>query len=514
MRAEPTFATQRSPDRYTDGPAVGKAIERWQGRRPTRWQQYQLDVALEHVDGPASPYAYDEIIAIVGRRCGKTVTAFGVPLVRALAGPVQLPNGRRLPFRGVHVAQNISAAQQRFGEDLVGPYRRRFSDDAWRSAVRFLQSNGSTRLVVDPRKTKLIDDAEKNGIASEIRVLAPTGNAARGAGVFHRTYDEELTYLLERGQELAEAGRPTMAELQGFGQTWHVSNIKKDTDQRHYLWHQREKGRAAVRADRRDGICYLEYSLPPGVDPNDEREWWRYYPALGDGIVGIQQLRRDREEFETMNRDGGAAFFAEYLGRWADENETGVAGWKAIQQSDFVAALTDLEQPEDADAVIGVDVDPFFRSATITAAVQAGDVLLLEVIDHRPGIEWVRDAVLELADGVVAIGVDAYGPGLSLLEELQRLPLIAEKLVVTKGQELYAACYGFEARLRDRTVKIRKSDYHERLTVAAAAAERTPGRQWQWERRVNPSQTPLMSATVAVWAYEHRPAPVPDSQIF
>ena len=512
MRAEPTFATQRSPDRYSDGPAVGKGIEHWQGRRPTTWQQYQLDVALERVDGPGSPFAYDEVIAIVGRRCGKTVTSFGVPLIRALAGPITLPNGRRLPFRGVHVAQNISAAQQRFAEDLVGPYRRRFADESWKGGVRDLRSNGNTRLVIDPRKSKMIDDAERRGIASELRVLAPTGNSARGAGVFHRTYDEELTYLLERGQELAEAGRPTMAELMGYAQTWHVSNIKRDTDHRYYLWHQREKGRAAVRADRRDGICYLEYSMPPGVDVDDEREWWRYYPALGDGIVGIQQLRRDREELEKL---GPGSFAAEYLGRWADENETGVAGWKAIQLADYVAALTDLEQPADVPAVVGVDVDPFFRSSTITAAVTlpTGDTLL-EVIDHRPGTEWVRDAVLELADGVTAIGVDDYGGGRALLDELERLPLVAEKLVTTRGTDLYAACYGFESRLRDRTVKIRRSDYHERLTTAAAAAERTVGRSWQWERRVNPSQTPLMSATLAVWALEHQPDPIPDSEIF
>jgi len=515
MRAEPTFATPRSPDRYSDGPAVGKGIEKWQGRRPTRWQQSQLDVALERVDGPGSPYAYDEVIAIVGRRCGKTVTAFGVPLVRALAGPVVLPNGRRLPFRGVHVAQNISMAQQRFAEDLVGPYRRRFTDEAWKGGVKDLRSNGNTRLLIDPRRLKLVDDAEKRGIASEIRVLAPTGNSARGAGVFHRTYDEELTYLLERGQELAEAGRPTMAELQGFAQTWHVSNIKKDTDQRFYLWHQREKGRAAVRADRRDGICYVEYSLPPGVDPDDEREWWRYYPALGDGIVNIKQLRRDKEEFETMNRDGGGAFFAEYLGRWPDENETGVAGWKAIQLGDYLEALTELEQPADVPAVIGVDVDPFYRSSTITACVQIPDgPALLEVLDHRPGTEWVRDAVLSFAGDVVAISVDDYGGGRALLDELERLPLVADKLVTTKGQDLYAACYAFEARLRDHSLKIRKSDYHERLTTAAAAAERTPGRSWQWERRVNPSQTPLMSATLALWALDHRPADEPAPAIF
>jgi hypothetical protein len=333
--------------------------------------------------------------------------------------------------------------------------------------------------------------------------------------VFHRTYDEELTYPLERGQLLASAGRPTMAELFGQAQTWHMSNVSKEVDEHYFLWHQRQAGRKAVAADRRDGICYIEYSMPPGTDPNDEAEWWARYPALGEQLVGIEQLRRDREVFEGIHHDGGAAFFAEYFGRWADENETGAAGWKAIQLQDYLDALTDeLEQPEDLPAVIGVDEDPFYRSSTITSVVQLPDgPMLLEVIDHRPGTEWVAERVLELVDDVDAIGIDDYGPGHALLDELQRLPLVADKLVTTQGQDFSAACYGFEAKLRDRSLKVRKSDYHERLTNAAAAAVRTPGRSWQWERRVNPSQTPLVSSTLAVWALEHRPQH-PDSQIF
>lgn len=514
MRAEPTYATPRSPDRYTDGPAVGRGIERWQGRRPTPWQQAQLDVALERVDGPGSAFAYDEVIAIVGRRCGKTVTSMGVPLIRALAGPVLLPNGRRLPFRGVHVAQNISAAQQRFAEDLVGPYKRRFSDEAWDAGVRDLRSNGNTRLVVDPRRHKRIAEAEKLEIASELRVLAPTGSSARGAGVFHRTYDEELTYLLERGTELAEAGRPTMAELQGHGQTWHVSNIKRDTDRRYFLWHQREKGRAAVAAGRRTGVCYLEFSIPPGEDPGDERNWWKHYPALGDGIVNIQQLRRDREEFSALP-DGVAGFYAEYLGRWADENDTGVSGWAAINVDDYLASLTDDPQPDDAPAAIGVDIDPYGRSSTITAAVaDAAGRPLLEVIDHRPGSDWVLDRVVELAGDVAAIGADDFGPMHDLVLSLRELPATRDRLVVTSGQDFYAACYNIEAAWRERRIGIRRSDYHESLTFSAAAAERSGIRAWQWVRLVSTSQSPVISATLALWALQHRPVIAPPSEIF
>lgn len=516
MRAEPTYATQRSEDRYTDGPVVAAAIEKWLGRRPTVSQQMELDVALERIDGPGSRFAFDDVIIIKGRRCGKTVTSLGVPHARSLAGPVTLPNGRRLPFRAVHVAQNLTSARQRFDEDLVGPYRQHFTDEAWALAAEYKRGAADTALTLDPRHRKNLERAKILRVASEMRVLAPSPSAARGSGVFHRTYDEELTYTLQRGQDLTSAGRPTMAELHGQAQTWHMSNVGKFVDKDYFLWHQRETGRKAVREDRRSGICYIEYSLPPGTDPNDEAEWWRYYPALGEGLVDVRDLHRDREVFENIHHDGGAAFFAEYFGRWSDENETGVAGWKAIQLQDYLDALTvELEQPADLPAVIGVDMDPFYRSSTITAAVQLPEgPILVEVLDHQPNTEWVTDAVLALVGDVAAICIDDYGPGHALVDDLSRMPVVADKLVTTHGQDFAAACYGFEAKLRERSLKIRKSDYHERLTNAAAAAERTPGRSWQWERRVNPSQTPLVSSTLAVWALEHRPVLAPVSQIF
>lgn len=507
MPAEPTYATPRTPERYSDGPMIGAQIAKWQGRRPTYGQQRELDVALERVDGPGSPYAYDEVIVIKGRRCGKTVTAFGVPLIRALAGPVTLPNGRRLPFRGVHVAQNISSAQQRFGEDLVRPFERRFTEIGWKRAARDLAANGNTRLIIDPRVHKNIVEAERLQVASELRVLAPTGNSARGAGVFHRTYDEELTYPFDKGRELAAAGRPTMAELYGHGQTWHVSNVSTETDARKYLWHQREKGRRAVAEDRRTGVCYFEYSVPPDEDPDDERVWFRRYPALGDGLVGISQLRADQREFNEQF--GPGTFAAEYLGRWPDEGESGMTGWEAFDEQQFIAAGRDHEQPVDVPAALGVDLDIDRRCATITALV--GDYA--EIIDHRPGVDWVRQRVLELAGSVVAIGIDDYGAGHELLDQLAGTP--AEDVVIrVRGQDLFAACYALEAGIEAGTATWRRNGYAQQMIEAAAAAVHTTGRAWQYDRKVDVPQTPILAWVLAGWALRHQPALMPDPAIY
>jgi hypothetical protein len=510
MRAEPTYATARTPSRHTDGPAVARAIERWLGRRPTVTQQLVLDVALERLDGPGSPFAYDDVGVILGRRCGKTVTTFGVPLARALAGPIRLPNGRVLPFKSTHTAQNLTAARQRFKADLVEPYQRRFPADVWDRAVDFKQAAADTTLTLDPRAgmaRKNLADARARRLAAELRVLAPTPSSARGAGVAHLTWDEALTYTVKRGEELLSAARPTLAEMHGHGQSWTVSNVATDTDHTKHLFRVRNKGRRAVMDGRTDGVAWFEWSIPPGADPDDEQLWWRHYPALSDGIVGVRTLRRDREEF------GPAAFAAEYLCRWPDENETGLVGWDALRLDDWLAAKTTDPLPDGLPAMLAVDVDPFGRSASIVAAVRVDDAVLVEVVDHRPGSGWVRDAVVELAGDVDAVVVDDYGAGHDLVGKLEALPVMSGRLLAVTSRDVVAASYGFEAGIREGVIRWRASDYHEALTAAAAAAQRTPGRSWQWERRVATSQTPLMGASLAVWALDHAPT-VPDSAIY
>jgi len=508
---EPTYGTARTPDRHTDGGVVGDAIARWLGRRPTPWQQAALDVALERIDGPGSPFAFDQVIIVVGRRCGKTVTAFGVPLARALAGPVALPNGRIMPFRGTHTAQNLHAARQRFTEDLVEPYRRHFSDVDWAMGAEFKRAAADTTLTLDPRRgrsRKSVEGARRAARASELRVLAPTSSSARGAGVLHRTIDEVLTFPRTKGEEMEAAGRPTMAEMQGHAQQWLLSNVGIDTDEHTWLWHLRQKGRQAVEAGRRDGVCYIEFSMPPDADADDEREWWKHYPALSDGIVGIRELRRDREEF------GAAVFTAEYLCRWPDEQPGGAMAWPAITEFDWMAGETVAEQPDDAVAALGVEIDPFGRSASIVAAVAdptvAGGVFI-EVIDHRPGSVWVADAVRTLADRVPVIAVDDYGPNRDLALALDADPATGERLMRLHGADVISASYRFDALIREHLLRWRP---HPALTAAASTAQRTVGKGWQWERRVATSQSPLMAATLAAWALDRADAPAPEPAIF
>ena len=496
----PTYRTPRSPHRYTDGPRAGRVIARKLGRLTTPWQQYVLDVGLERTDGPGSPWAYSDLVTICGRRTGKTVTLMGVPLFRGLAGPVVLDDGRVLPFIGAHTAQNLTSARRRFLKDLVEPFQANMSPVVWSAGHMLRTAMGDTSLIFDPSQT---GKDWRAGRASTLQVFAPTQSAVRGDGLFHLDFDEALVFTTDQGAQLMSAAGPTMSGLRGQGQIWVSSNVSRMTDSRMWLYELREKGRAAVASGRTSGTAYFEFTIPEEADPLDERIWWDYYPGLADGLVRVEELRSDLE------RLGVESFGAEYLGRWPSPQ--GARSWSALTSAAWTAAATDREQPAGVRTAIGVDIDPYGRSASIVAAVMDPDrdAILAEMIDHRPGSAWVAQAVRDLAPGVEAIGIDDYGPGHDLLYALTDDDQTREKLVATKSADFAAACYVMDSRIQDGRIQFRTSKYYDILTAAAASAERTTGKSWQWERRVSLSQTPLVAATLAGWALGRAPEQQP-----
>jgi hypothetical protein len=493
----PTFRTERTPDRYTDGPRAGRLIARKTGKVTSRWQQYVLDVALERVDGPGSAFAYSTVDVIVGRRCGKTISLMGVPLFRGMGGPVRLDNGTVVPFVAAHTAQNLIKARQRFMKDLVEPLQASMSPAVWSAGHNLRSAIGDTSLTFDPSTT---GKDWRNRRASQIGVFAPTISAVRGDGLLHLGFDEVLVFTFQRGTELMAAARPTLATMRGHGQIWRASNVTMMNDRSTWLYSIRERGRANTAADTRHGSAYFEFTIPEDADPTDEAVWWDHYPALADGLLRPDELRADLVEL------GIGHFGAEYLGRWP--GEVAIMQWAAIAEDDFDAARMDAAFPDDA-AVLGVEIDPFGRSSSIAAATP--DVV--EVIDHRPASEWVPDRVRELAPRVQTIAIDDYGPGHDLAQQLSDMPEVGYKLRLYRGPDIVSACYTFEAGLRERSVRWVASDYHDRLRSAAAAAERTAGRSWQFERRVAVSQSPLYACALARYAAAHERT-APESAIF
>jgi len=461
----------------------------------THWQRSVLDVALERVDGPGSPYAYDQIVIIVGRRSGKTTLTLGAMLVAALKGAITLPNGRRVPFKAAHTAQNLIQARKRFIEDLVEPYQMMCGDGMWSPGNTLHRNLANTILSIDPHGINAHTPQ-----ASQIQVYAPTKSSVRGEGLLRLTLDEALVFSIDDGLGLMSAARPAMSEFGGHAQLWITSNISTDTDESRWLSVLRDRGREAVRTDRRQGLAYFEFSMPPEGDPADEALWWAHLPALTDGLVGIEELRRDLEEL------GPAAFGAEYLGLWPGTSS--VKAWAGIPRTVWTNAATTDEAPPEAPYALGVDVDPFGRSASLVAATEIpGGGTLLDVVAHAEGTAWVAEAVRRHTDAR-AVVVDDYGPGRDLLLTLdgEGLPLVA-----LTTRDASAACFAFEQAIGTRAATYRA---HPDLDSAVGASMRTPGRSWVFERRLDTSQTPLMAAVLALWGRNHSSGAYGSPEIF
>jgi hypothetical protein len=461
-----------------------------------------LDVGLERVDGPGSPFAYANVDAIVGRRCGKSVTTMGVPLARAIAGPVTLDTGRVMPFVGAHTAQNLVKARQRFMKDLVEPYRDSMSPAVWRAGVKLRESIGDTGLTIDPRTSG--KDWRWNR-SSNLSVFAPTRSSVRGDGIMHLTFDEWLVFNRVVGADLLAAAGPTLGDARGHGQIWRVSNVSILNNDQTALWEMKERGRATVDAGRTTGTAYFEFTVPDTFDLDDEESWWEFYPALGDGIIRIEELREDRV------RLGDESFGAEYFGRWPGAGAA-TPLWLTISRAAWDAAgvdADDLELPTDTPAALGVDIDPYDRVTTITAttADPGRDGLMQETIDDRPGSSWVAQRIRDLAAGVVAIGIDDYGPGHDLILTLEADPAVSAKLVRMGSTDLAAACFAWDSRLRAGGLRVRKSDHYATLSQSVAGVQRTTGKSWQWERRGPIPATGVMSATLSAWALGRAPEP-------
>lgn len=422
----------------------------------------------------------------------------GVPLFRALCPPVAMDNGKIQPFVGAHTAQNLVKARQRFMKDLVEPYRHTLTPVQWAIAHNLRSAISETALTLDPR-----DWRSPN--AAQIQVFAPTISSVRGDGLLHLGFDEALVFSNTRGEELMAAARPTLAQMRGHGQMWRTSNISRLNGPLTWLWQIKERGRLATENDDRDGVAYFEFSIPEEADPLDPENWWRYHPALSDGLLREEELAADFAP-DGLGVDNAAS---EYLGQWP--GALLVRRWAALNEAAFMTAGADTSPMPEGPAVIAVDIDPFGRSSSIAAATASPDVV--EVIDHRPGDAWVMARIVELAESVEAIAIDDYGPGHDLLARLTDIPAVAQKLIPIRSHDFIAACFTFEAGIREQQTRWIPSDYHERLIEAASAAERTAGRSWQWERRVGVSQTPLVAVTLARWAATHRPV-IADSQVF
>jgi hypothetical protein len=487
LHCPPTYATQRTPDRPTLGPSVGR-VAAMMGRPLKPHQQLIADVALE-IDTTTGLLAYSEVDVIINRQQGKSELTFPIMTHRctgfdaALARWVKRELGIDVPEPGpqrvLYTAQRAEDARQKWRdihvkrlEALNSPFRSKVDVRKRLAAEQITWPNGST--------------------------WSP-GSATKKAGGTGDTLDlgmiDEGWSQQDSSTELAM--RPTML-TRDWAQLWVLSMIpglsRAAPGTWPYLHQKRQNGRARVQAGMRRGVAYFEWSMREGRDPADPATWWETMPGLAAGLVTEQKIRDDFEAMTLVD------FMAEYL---SVEPSGRSAGWTLVSELTWRNLKVPAVRGRYLDPIaLGVDAAPDQSVATIgMAALDVRGDTYVEVVARAPGLNWAVPALVEVAErmGACSIGIAAHGPAAPIIEPLRRALDEAKsrpdayfdtELVIMQGPQVAQACVqmfmetgelgdGNEA---DPDRRVRHPDDADLNAAVAAATKYTWGDEWRFAR--------------------------------
>jgi len=458
----PALTTPRTTSRPTYGGEVAQLAE-FLGRPFMPWQKHVADVALE-VDEDGL-FVYKLVIITVPRQSGKTLLNGAVMSHRALIVP-----RARVWFT---MQSQKDAVDWLINEwwPVLSPLGdavklRRMAGSEW---VRWRHSAGL------------------------VRPFPPNESGLHGKTSDDVAVDECWNFGLAAGRAIDQAIVPTQATRPN-AQTWKFSTAGTDES---VWWNETvERGRAAARAGRSEGLAYFEWSCPENMDPCDPESWPLFHPAFERTI----DARTMHAALEQLGPEEFARAFGNQ-GLHSARRVIPTEGW-------YAAADPDQELPAPGDLSLAFDVAVDRSDATIVAAWRDGaGVGRVEVAEHRPAANWVASRLVELVERWKprAVGYDHAGPALDVADEAERLGV---DLTPLKSKEYVAACAGVLEAFSAPEPLIRYRPHPALDDAAAAATQRVLGDSWAWGRRSSrTSISPLTAATVALWAHDHAPAP-------
>jgi phage terminase large subunit-like protein len=428
------------------------------------WQRLVLDYGLGESPADRRRWAAFEVAMVLPRQNGKG----SVLMAREIAGLFMFHE--RLILHSAHEVKTAREAFERIATIIEEcPALRR-------KTSRIYQANGKEGI-------QLTDGCR-------LLFLARSTGSGRGFSGDVIVLDE--AQILDDGP--MRAMLPTLSARPN-PQVWYAGTTGNE----------RSPHLSGVRRRAKTGtdpwLAYLEWGLDELAyfDANaagrecmaaDQANWAAANPALGIRIFpNYVEMER-----AAMSPEG---FAAERLGigEWPTEGGGGVIPiewWEACGSNDGIRP--------DGDLWLAVDVTPDTRGATIAVAGLRGDGRVgVEIIDQRPGSDWVPERVAELwGDWPIAtIVVDKGGPAGTLLDPLTALNLT---VTVPSSQEVAQAAEGFFDAIRDGVICHQRDS---RLNWAVAGAKKRPiGEAWGWGRRASTVDiSPLVAASLATWAH-------------
>jgi hypothetical protein len=445
-------------------------------------QQFVLVNSLgERLDGKWAAFA---VGLCEPRQNGKG----GVIEARALTGLYLLPEP--LLIYSAHLADTSLEAHRRLSNLIEG------SDELSRRVKQISRAHGAEAIELYGPKGRRITGGQR------IRFRTRTKGGGRGFSGACVFFDEAMIF-----PTVSHASILPILSAQPNPQAWYVgSAVDQEVHEDGYVFASiRDRG---LRGDGR--VAYFEWSAdfesPDEVDEEaaaDVENWALANPALGIRITA----EHVRDELASLDP---RSFAVERLGvgDWPDTaNEGDVI---SLEQWD---ALTD-EKSAVADPIcFAFDVTPERSAATISAGCYREDGLgHIETIDHRRGVRWLLDRLVELVDRhqPAAVVCDGAGPAASLVDQLEERGIT---VTVTTAKDLANACGLIFDLVEEEGLRHRGTS--DIRAAIRGAKTRTLGDAWAWSRKSSAVDiSPLVAATLALWAASSASDPEPFAEIW
>lgn len=471
LECPPMWGTPRRPEFPTLGGKVALVMQRL-GYEPMPWQRYVWDVALE-IDPATRVFCYRNSGLSVPRQQGKTGSLLAVKVHRASAWKRQ---------RIVYAAQTRSMARERWEDEFWATI------EASRLARRFVIRKANGHEAIINRRTR-----------SRIGITSNTEKAGHGPPLDLGMMDELFAAEDDR---LEQAFSPAML-TRPMAQLWWAS--AGGTEKSVALNKKREQGRALIEELWRTGIhprtAYFEWFAPDDMPRDDPATWWATLPALGYTVTE-ETIRGELESMEP------AEFDRAYLNRTrraeppVDPNVP-KGKWPG---------LVDKGSKAGAELAFAIDVSQDRASSSIGVASARPDGRVhLEVMDRRPGTDWVVPAITRLKrlwDPLVIAVPSSGAPAGSLIDDLVTAGITVPEdkdephrgcLIVMRTNDSVEACGQMADAMNQSTA--RHLDQVPLTAAVNGARTRRVGDAWVLDRTNSLTDvSPFVAVTHARWA--------------
>jgi hypothetical protein len=416
------------------------------------WQRLVADVAGEVEPSTGLP-AYREVRVTVPRQSGKTSLILVAEVDRCIAwGPAQ---------RVLYAAQDRNNSRAKWEEQ--GELLAR---TPLRKAMKMRRQTGLERMVFP-------------STGSTVGITASGESSGHGQTLDLGVIDEAFA---QKDERLVQAFRPAML-TRPSAQLWILSTM--GTEESLFLHDRVDDGRARVEADERSGVAFFEWSAGDDDDPDDPATWWSCMPALGHTITE-HVIAADHDSLPPDE------FARAYLNRRTS------SGSPVIDAGSWLGARETTSQLSGIPC-FAVDVTPDRAYGSIAVAGWRPDRRVhLEVVEHRPGTEWIVERVLELERRwhPWPVVLDPASPAGSLLVDLASLGIRTETL---SARDYAAACAQLYDSVVIATPTVAHLDQPVLNLAVGSARKRVLGDAWAWARKVGGDVSPLVAVTLARW---------------